>query len=72
MIKHATDTIISKADMFGSSKGIVKNDMIRLKGYTDTVSTGLVSKSPDSLKQQASIQKSQVEDYFNSTIKVLS
>lgn len=71
MIKHATDTITSKADMFGASKSIVKKDMIRLKNFTDTISTGMVAKSPESLKLQATTQKSQVEQYFNSTIKVL-
>lgn len=71
-IKSTTDQIVKKADTFGSLKGTVKSEMIRVKGSSDMLSSALISKAPDSLKPAADAEKVKFDGYFDMAIKAVS
>lgn len=71
-IKATTEQIVKKGETFGTLKGTVKGEMIKVKGSADTLSSALIEKAPESLKASANAEKTKVDGYFDAAIKAVS
>ena len=71
-IKRSTDLVVTKAASFGAVKGTVSGEMTRFKTISDSISDGLLSRVPASLKPEAEKLKATVDGYFGNAVKALS